>query len=382
MKNILSRILMLAVFVLLASNSAWAIIDKVEFRRLTFPAGNVVRMPQSCSDCELKVTGFGVDFANRIEVSSSSGIDVSGITEKKGGNGSFIKFKLTIEDDAAASERTVTIKYPLGQDTFKIRVIRVGTISKIEYKRPTTTSPRGIGDFARSVSTNVENLSNLRATPISINNLPEDTTVRLVITGTKLSNTKAEFEREGNSPANDMQVLPGGSNTSFEVEGKFRVPGIYKLSVADGDDPNRRFDYVGASSSDDLKVTVIALPPAPITKDDTPCVSDPSPPLVPKTSPENTSTVTIDNGTNRARITFRWSLGNLAPNEQRDKIIFTLQEGNGVVQRTELNPGTTERSVDLTRGRTYRWNVFTLNCGVTPSAADPNFQPFTITVNN
>ena len=83
MKNITGRILIAAVFVLLAGNSAWAIIDKVEFRNLTFPTGATVNMPQSCSDCQLKVFGGGTDLATEITVSGTDAVTVGRITERK-----------------------------------------------------------------------------------------------------------------------------------------------------------------------------------------------------------------------------------------------------------------------------------------------------------
>lgn len=260
MKKNLCKILLAMILGLVSSNSAWAIIDKIEVdggNPVIYYADSTVPVPQPRGRW-MRVHGGGTDLATEVEVSGSGVTAVIG--NRKHGIGSYLEFNLNVSGSATSSTRTVTIKYPVGQDTFKIQIVRVGTVSKIEYEQPFELAIN-----AGSVSRNMGNgnLSNVDfgsqaargggrlAEPT---NLPQDQDLTLVITGTKLNDIKIQP-----NSAYTAQVLTGGSETSRKIQIKFNNSGSFSIHLFDKDSLNYNqnlFGYKGASSPNDLVVSV------------------------------------------------------------------------------------------------------------------------------
>lgn len=261
MKTLVTKISIIAAFLLLANIPAWAIIDKIEwFAGGEFRPNDVIKLPQSClgsgsagsgSSCMLTVYGGGTDLATEIAVSGSD--ITTEIIKRTPGIGSSITFLLRISNDAATTERTVTLKYPLGQDAFKIKVVRRGAIRQIEAFRP----PPQLGNTAVANPTlnrpggNFGNrtVSGEPTQPLSVRNLAINTKIKLVVTGTKLNNVGIKPDS-----GYTARILPGATETRCEIEITFSETGVYNIKLFDETDLNaatgnlNRFFYKEASS--------------------------------------------------------------------------------------------------------------------------------------
>lgn len=277
------------------------------------------------------------DHFNRPSTVEGSGVTARTIARRSDG----IDISFTVSQSASLGPRRVTLHYTVetsGPDTFNIVITRNGRLTGIF---PTEVRPDGEQFIAFTI--NGTDIGNAIIDTIS----PADK----VVSSSALESTdnqfrvRIRFKRNTGSTRIQAAIL-------LKEGGGLINKNLYTPSVV-----------------------VFLLPEAP-----TGCISDPTPESLSKTSPENNSTVTPSPGSTRVSVSFRWNLGNLSDQQrQSEKIIFTLQEGSGFVQRTELSAGTTSRSVQLNRGATYRWNVFAFNCGVPPPNSD-EFQPFTVIV--
>ncbi len=244
------RKLLLTVILMLAGViQAFAIIDKIEVAQFDpgfkiYQPNDTVPVPQG-RDRFFRVSGGGTDLATKIEV-SGSGIPDCPIAGKKRGVGSYIEFRCTVDDDAPSNVRTVSIKYPLGEDTFRIEVFKVGTISKIEYEPDlsaanTSFSSIGSNTTGRQPATN----------------LPRNKELTLVVTGTKLSNVVLYLRRD---PYATGEVLPGATDTECKIRIKFTSGITHRILLVDGEAtdkivPIEFFHYKGSPTSSKLDVT-------------------------------------------------------------------------------------------------------------------------------
>lgn len=259
MKKNISKIFLSAIFVLFASNSAWAVIDSivVPYRgglASTFRPDTAVPVPQR-TQMVLQVFGFGTDLAVDVEV-SGSGV-ASRISDRKPGNGSYVGISLDISDNAAATVRTVTIKYPLGQDTFKIKVTRVGTISNIEYEQPSFPVAATSAVITGGIGGGGISGGGLRTATrlVPAENVPQDEKIILALTGTKLDGVRVI---PNSTDYYTARVLPGATETRCRIEIEFRRGGRHQLRVYSTEKERigpYSFAYEGVPR-DSLEVTV------------------------------------------------------------------------------------------------------------------------------
>jgi hypothetical protein len=143
-----------------------------------------------------EVVGQFVDLSTSVEI-TGSGVSVSYGT-RKSGSGSSIIVKFNVSSGADPGERTVTMHYAIetnGPDTFKVRVVRRGSIASI--------------------------------TPSS--NIPLNQIVRLVVTGTKLDHA----ELQPSSGFRNARILDGATSTRAEIELEFLQSGTSQLHLFD-----------------------------------------------------------------------------------------------------------------------------------------------------
>lgn len=249
MKKNMSKLFIAVVLMLLGSLPALAIIDKIEVTQFSpgfmeYQPNETIPVAQG-RDRTFRVSGGGTDLASKIEV-SGSGIADCPITGRKGGFGSYIEFRCTVQSNATANVRTVTIKYPLGEDTFRIEVMKVGTVSKIEYEPDLTVANTSFGTIGSSTSNR-----------LPTNNLPRNQEITLVITGTKLSNVVLHKYMD----YTEGEVLPGATETECKIRVKFTVGGSRTILLVDKDAgervvPKEFFTYKGSPSSNGINVFV------------------------------------------------------------------------------------------------------------------------------
>ena len=261
MKDILCKILLGATLVLLGGSSAWASIDSIIVPNplgiaSTFRSNENVPVPQR-TQMAMEVYGFGTDLAVDVDV-SGSGVS-SSISDRKHGNGSYLKISLNISSSADATVRTVTIKYPAGQDTFKIKIERVGTISNIEYEQPVfpMANTNVVGTLGRVGSSDGISGGGLRTATrlVPAEDVPQDEKITLVLTGTKLNDVRIIPDSRDNYTA---RVLPGATETRCRIEVEFNRGGRFPIRVYSTERKNvgaYSFAYEGVSR-DSLEVTV------------------------------------------------------------------------------------------------------------------------------
>lgn len=243
------KLLLTIILTFLGSLPAFAIIDKIEVTQFDpgfklYQPNDTIPVPQG-RDRVFRVSGGGTDLATKIEV-SGSGIPDCPIVGRKRGVGSYIEFRCTADDDAPSNVRTVSIKYPLGEDTFRIEVFKVGTVSKIEYEPDlsvanTSFSSIGSNTTGRQPATN----------------LPRNKELTLVVTGTKLSNVVLYLRRD---PYATGEVLPGATDTECKIRIKFTSGTTHRILLVDGEAtdkivPIEFFHYKGSPTSSKLEVT-------------------------------------------------------------------------------------------------------------------------------
>lgn len=227
----------LALFAL--STPATATIETVKGSLTCFTGcnRNVVQLIAQGESHSFEVVGGFVDTSTAVEITGFT-VSVSYGTRKHG-SGSSIIVKFDVNENAAPGERTVKMRYayePNGPDTFKVRVVRKGSISQIQYRRPLPFRPGGG-----------------RATElVPATGLPLNERVLLIVTGTKLDTVEVRPE----SSYQSVRVLPGATATSCTVEIEFTSSGQGPLVLFDaalsGQDmrssTSSKFSYKGGSS--------------------------------------------------------------------------------------------------------------------------------------
>lgn len=114
----------------------------------------------------LWVHGFGVDLAQRVTVAGIEGVRAS-FGRRRGGIGSAVELRFTIPADVRdGAEGRVTLHYPLGEDSFRIRVRSRPQVDSITVDAP----PSGPVFFLRrdreyTVSVRGRALANLEFRP-------------------------------------------------------------------------------------------------------------------------------------------------------------------------------------------------------------------------
>ncbi|MCC6131508.1 MAG: hypothetical protein IT186_16445 [Acidobacteria bacterium] len=117
---------------------AGAVIDKIEHPVCGDRRPNeTIQMRNSPQGLDgLWVYGLGVDLAQRVTVSGITGVSAK-IERRKGGIGSAIELIFTIPPDVKnEDEGRVTLHYPLGEDSFRIKVFSRPQIASITIDAP------------------------------------------------------------------------------------------------------------------------------------------------------------------------------------------------------------------------------------------------------
>jgi hypothetical protein len=174
---------------------------------------NIVQSVAQGEDHAFEVVGQFVDLSTKVEI-TGSGVSVSYGTRKGGSNSSII-VRFDVRSDAAPGERTVKMRYAIetnGPDTFKIKVVRRGTVSRIQYRRPLPFRPGGAA-------------SELVA-PV---NLPLNEKVVLIVTGTRLTNVAVR----PHSAFRSVRLLSGTTDTQAAIEIEFSQNGQGPLFLFD-----------------------------------------------------------------------------------------------------------------------------------------------------
>ncbi|HLF83668.1 MAG TPA: hypothetical protein VI837_05780 [Blastocatellia bacterium] len=239
MKRIGFKASLLALLVLGLSSSAMATIDTIKGTLTCFLGcnGNVVQLIAQGENHSFEVVGSFVDTSTAVQI-TGSGVSVSYGTRKHGANSSII-VNFNVNDNAALGERTVRMRYAIetsGPDTFKVRVVGKGNISRIQYRRPL---PFQLGGG--------------RATElVPPTGLPLNQRLVLIVTGTRLSNVEVRPE----TTYQNVRVLPGATESSCAVEIEFTASGQGPLSFFDStlsgldmrSSGSSKFSYTGGTN--------------------------------------------------------------------------------------------------------------------------------------
>lgn len=199
---------------------------------------NVVQSIAQGQDHSFEVVGQFVDLSSKVEI-TGSGVSVSYGT-RKGGSRSSIIVKFDVRPDAAVGERTVKMRYAMetnGPDTFRVRVVRRGTISQVQYQRPLAFRPGG--------------QTSMLVAPV---NLPLNERVVLIVTGTKLD----AIQVKPHSAFRNVRFLPGATDTQAAIEVEFAQSGQGPLLFFDAalsrqdlnSSTSSRFSYEGGADRD------------------------------------------------------------------------------------------------------------------------------------
>lgn len=195
-----------------SSSDSQATIDTIKGSLTCFVGcgRTVVQNIAQGNDHSFEVVGQFVDLSTGVRI-NGEGVSVSYGTRKHGSNSSII-VKFDVQSNAAPGERTVTMEYPTGTDTFRVRVVRRGTISQVQYRRPLPFRPGG--GAANEL--------------VAATGLPLNEKVILVITGTRLDDIQVRTE----STYQSVRVL-SGSSTSRSIEIEFSGAGQGALLIFD-----------------------------------------------------------------------------------------------------------------------------------------------------
>ncbi len=156
------------------------------------------------------VKGQYLDLSTGVEI-SGSGVSVS-YGNRSGGSNTFIVVKFNADGGASLGERTVKIHYAVetnGPDTFKVRVVRGGSVDQIQQKVV-------LGNVSRLIDANA---------------IPVNQRVTLVFTGSKIGNSAIVPIFAVKNP----QTLSGCSETRCELELEFTKTGNVDVNLYDID---------------------------------------------------------------------------------------------------------------------------------------------------
>ena len=156
------------------------------------------------------------------------------IVSRKRGSGSYIDIDFDVGQGLGAKhhdpgERTVELHYPIelnGYDSFKLRVVKRGTISSIMYKRPRYETQTVIAGARKPVVTKQVIVGYDLVPPV---NLPLNQPVVLVISGTGLWGVQVKRPTGTRS----VTFLEGGTSTQREFQFEFSQSGEGDLHVYD-----------------------------------------------------------------------------------------------------------------------------------------------------
>lgn len=238
MKGMIQGLFAASFLLFLQAMPAQATIETIKGSLTCFVGCNrdVVQLIAQGEEYSFEVVGQFVDTSTTVQI-TGSGVSVSYGTRSHGANSSII-VKFNVADNAAPGERTVNMRYAIetnGPDTFRVRVVRRGNISQIQYRRPLPFRPGG-GPATELVAAT---------------GLPLNERVVLIVTGTKLDNVEVRSE----STYQSVQVL-SGSDTSRAIEIQFSGPGQGPLLLFDAalsaqdmrSSTSSKFSYTGGTN--------------------------------------------------------------------------------------------------------------------------------------
>jgi hypothetical protein len=197
MKRTAIKVMLLAAMNFIIAGSASASITTIKGTLACFVGCNrdVVQKIAQGETFAFEVVGQFVDTSTSVEI-TGGGVDVSYGTRKHG-SGSSIIVKFDLTNGADPGERTVRMRYAIetnGPDTFKVRVVRKGSVTSI--------------------------------TPATA---PLNQVVHLVLTGTRLDH----IEIRDTSSIKNVSVLAGATSGRAEVDLEFTANGAQHLQVYD-----------------------------------------------------------------------------------------------------------------------------------------------------
>lgn len=237
MKKMINGLFVASFLLLLQATPAQATIETIKGSLTCFVGCNrdVVQLIAQGENHSFEVVGQFVDTSTAVQI-IGSGVSVSYGTRRVGANSSII-VRFSVASNAAPGERTVKMRYAIelnGPDTFKVRVVRRGSISQIQYRRPLPFSPGGP-------------TSEL----VAATGLPLNERVVLIVTGTRLDNVEVRPE----STYQSVRVL-SGSDTSRAIEIQFSGPGQGPLLLFDAalsaqdmrSSTSSQFSYTGGTN--------------------------------------------------------------------------------------------------------------------------------------
>ncbi|MGH9947883.1 MAG: hypothetical protein ACRD6X_11875 [Pyrinomonadaceae bacterium] len=262
MRSIGLTTILFIVLVLVSGGSAMASITTIKGSLTCFLGcnKNVVQFIPQGEDIAFEVVGQFVDLSTSVEI-TGSGVSVSYGTRKGGSNSSII-VRFNVSSTAASGERTVKMRYAIetnGPDTFKVRVVKKGTITDIKYKRPlvlASNSPITANpNLPPSGVTFPGAGSSLSSPPTQLVepvNIPLNQKVVLVITGSKLSGV----ELRSGPRFRNVAILSGGTDSRIEMEIEFTSNGQEQLLFYDSrlsqqdmnSSTSSKFSYSGGSN--------------------------------------------------------------------------------------------------------------------------------------
>lgn len=237
MKRLIHGLFVASFLLVLQATPAQATIETIKGSLTCFVGCNrsVVQLIAQGEQHSFEVVGQFVDKSTAVQI-TGSGVSVSYGTSKGGANSSII-VRFDVGDNAALGERTVKMRYFIetnGPDTFKVRVVRKGNISQVQYQRPLPFRPGGAATEL-----------------VAATGLPLNERVVLIVTGTKLDNVEVRPE----STYQSVRVL-SGSDTSRAIEIQFSGPGQGPLLLFDAalsaqdmrSSTSSKFSYTGGTN--------------------------------------------------------------------------------------------------------------------------------------
>jgi hypothetical protein len=240
-------------FLLCLFDSAHATIDKIE---------GTLGCRNGCSRTTVQKVAQGERFTIRVIgpwVDTASWVRTDfghSIVSRKGGLGSYIDIDFDVGQTFMGprydpGERTVELHYPIelnGYDSFKLRVVKRGTISSIMYKQPRYETQTVVAGARKPMVTKQVVVGYDAVPPV---NLPLNQPVMLLISGTGLMGVQVKHP----TGARSVTFLEGGTSTQREFQFDFSQSGegdlqIFDSQLSDTDmiEPDaHKFVYTGQS---------------------------------------------------------------------------------------------------------------------------------------
>lgn len=216
MKRIGLPAALIALLCLVVVDTANGTIDTIKGTLVCFIGcgKNVVQFVARDREHAFEVVGQFVDLSTAVEMADrNSGVTPTYGTRKPGSRSSII-VKFDVRPNATLGEHTVRMRYAVetsGPDSFKIRVVRRGTVSRIQYRRPLPPGGPAADELVAPM------------------NLPLNEPVVLVLTGTQLDG----FQVKPHSGFRSVRVLPGATETQASIQVEFSQSGQGPLLLFD-----------------------------------------------------------------------------------------------------------------------------------------------------